>query len=174
MIRDQADVLGDHPAVDLSDLLRAYGELMPDGDDGSTAEHAAGPRGLVTVSSPLSFEDTLQRLLGLIHEKGLQVFDVIDHAAAASAIDLVLRPTRVVIFGSPVAGTPLMVKHPLLAFELPLRILVWQGDGRTRLSYLNGAAIADEFEIDPTRSAPLHAPEAIVAAVVAGGSAIPH
>jgi uncharacterized protein (DUF302 family) len=146
---------------------------MPNEDDMSTTEHAAVLRGLVTVSSPMSFEDTLQRLLGIIHDKGLQVFDVIDHAAAAAEIDLVLRPTRVVIFGSPAAGTPLMVEHPLLALELPLRILVWQDDGRTRLSYLNAATMASLFEIDPTLSAPLHAPEAIVTAATARGSASP-
>ena len=121
----------------------------------------------------MSFEDTVQRLLGVIHDKGLQVFDVIDHAAAAAEVDLVLRPTRVVIFGSPAAGTPLMVKHPLVALELPLRILVWQDDGGTRLTYMSEATMASLFQIDPTLSAPLQAPEAIVAAAMATGSAIP-
>jgi len=105
----------------------------------------------------MSFEDTWHRLVGIIHARGLQVFDVIDQAAAAAAVDLVLRPTRVVIFGSPAAGTPLMVEHPLLAFELPLRILVWQDDDTTRVSYQHGATVAVQFEVDATRSAPLHA-----------------
>jgi uncharacterized protein (DUF302 family) len=146
---------------------------MPSEDDSLLKEHPAVSRGLVTVNSPMSFEDTSQRLLDVIHERGLQVFDVIDHAAAAAEVDLVLRPTRVVIFGSPAAGTPLMVEHPLLALELPLRILVWQDDGRTRLSYLDAATMGEQFEIDQMQSAPLHAPAAIVAATVAEGSASP-
>ncbi len=145
---------------------------MPIDDDLST-NRASTLRGLVTVDSPWSFEDTVQRLLGVIRDKGLRVFDVIDHAAAAAEVDQVLRPTRVVIFGSPAVGTPLMVQHPLLAFELPLRILVWQDGDTTRVSYTDAAVLARRFEIDPVRAAPLHAPMAVVAAATDRGGATP-
>ncbi len=73
--------------------------------------------GVTTRTSAATFDDTVAKLTAAIEGRGLRVFDVIDHQAAASEVGLSLRPTRVVVFGGPAAGTPLMVDHPLLALS---------------------------------------------------------
>ncbi len=130
----------------------------------SAAVPIEGAAGVSTVLSSSSFEETIQRLLSVLADRGLRVFDIIDHQDAAATAGLTLRPTRVVIFGSPTAGTPLMVVHPLIALELPLRILVWQGDdGRVRLSSIDADALASQFGITGASLEPLRAPAALAA-----------
>jgi uncharacterized protein (DUF302 family) len=70
------------------------------------------------------------------------VFAVIDHSGEAERSGLELRDTKVVIFGSPVAGTPVMQAAPLAALDLPLRVLVWDDDGQTTVSYTDPAELA--------------------------------
>jgi uncharacterized protein (DUF302 family) len=81
-------------------------------------------QGLVAVASHYSVEDTVNRMQAAFAEKGLQVFAVIDHSGEAEKVGLKMRPTKVVIFGSPKGGTPLMVAAPSLAIDLPLKALV--------------------------------------------------
>jgi len=131
---------------------------------------ASSARGVRTRASPLGFEETLQRILSAIEERGLRLFGVVDHDAAARDVGLALRPTRVVVFGSPAAGTPLMAESPLLALQLPARILVWQGeDGGVRLSYLTAEELAEQFGLDPQKAPPLSAPAALIDHVVGTG-----
>jgi uncharacterized protein (DUF302 family) len=80
--------------------------------------------GLVQVRSKYSVDDTVARLKAAFVEKGMQVFAVIDHSGEAEKVGLKMRPTKVVIFGSPKGGTPLMVAAPNLAIDLPLKALV--------------------------------------------------
>jgi uncharacterized protein (DUF302 family) len=80
--------------------------------------------GLVQVSSHHSVEETLRRLQAAFAEKGLQVFAVIDHSGEAEKVGLKMPPTKVLIFGSPKGGTPLMLAAPSLAIDLPLKALV--------------------------------------------------
>lgn len=92
--------------------------------------------GLVQVSSHYSVEDTVHRLNASFAAKGLQVFAVIDHSGEAEKVGLKMRPTKVVIFGSPKAGTPLMVASPSLAIDLPLKALVAEdAEGRVSVTY---------------------------------------
>jgi len=86
----------------------------------------AKDNGLIRVASRYSIEETVRRLQAAFAEKGLQVFAVIDHSGEAEKIGLKMPPTRVLIFGSPKAGTPLMVAAPSLAIDLPLKALVAQ------------------------------------------------
>jgi len=81
-------------------------------------------KGLLAVASHYSVDDTVNRLHAAFAEKGLQVFAVIDHSGEAEKVGLTMRPTKVVIFGSPKGGTPLMVAAPSLAIDLPLKALV--------------------------------------------------
>jgi len=81
-------------------------------------------KGLRAVASHYSVEDTVNRLQAAFVEKGMQVFAVIDHSGEAEKVGLKMRPTKVVIFGSPKGGTPLMVAAPSLAIDLPLKALV--------------------------------------------------
>jgi len=80
--------------------------------------------GLIELSSRHSLEETMQRLQSLFAEKSLQVFAVIDHSGEAEKIGLKMKPTKLLVFGSPKAGTPLMVAAPSLAIDLPLKVLV--------------------------------------------------
>jgi uncharacterized protein (DUF302 family) len=80
--------------------------------------------GLIQVVSRFSVDDTVRHLQGAFAEKGLQVFAVIDHSGEAEKVGLKMLPTKVLIFGGPKAGTPLMVAAPSLAIDLPLKALV--------------------------------------------------
>lgn len=92
------------------------------------APAAAGESGLVTRDSPYPVAETVAKIEGALGAKGVKVFDRIDHAAEAKAAGLELRPTEVLIFGNPKAGTPLMQQAPTIAIDLPLKVLVWQDD----------------------------------------------
>src|SRR2546428_773200 len=81
-------------------------------------------KGLVQVGSRYSIDETMRRLEAAFAAKGLMVFAVIDHSGEAAKIGLHMRPTKVLIFGSPKGGTPLMVASPSLAIDLPLKALV--------------------------------------------------
>ncbi len=92
--------------------------------------------GLIQVASRYSVEETVQRLRTAFTEKGMQVFAVIDHSGEAEKVGLKMRPTKVVIFGSPKGGTPLMVAAPSLAIDLPLKALVAEdAEGNVSVTY---------------------------------------
>ena len=106
----------------------------------ATAPDAATAQ-VVTKLSPWSVTDTVARLSDVVAAKGLKLFAVIDHSGEAEAIGLKLRDTKVVIFGSPAAGTPVMQASPLAALDLPLKVLVWL-DERPDEAQLYGASRA--------------------------------
>jgi uncharacterized protein (DUF302 family) len=84
-------------------------------------------RGVVTKASPYpSVSETLERLQEMVLEKDLEIFALIDHSGAAERVGLEMQDAKLLIFGSPKAGTPLMVASPLLALDLPLKVLVWR------------------------------------------------
>ncbi|MGO9267182.1 MAG: DUF302 domain-containing protein [Candidatus Binataceae bacterium] len=92
--------------------------------------------GIVHLSSRYSVPDTLTRLESLLEARGLAVFGRVDHSGEAERVGLKMRPTRLIIFGSPKAGTPLMVASPTLAIDLPLKALIWEdAEGKVWLSY---------------------------------------
>jgi len=95
-----------------------------------------GDSDLVTLPSAHDAAETAERFKVALGQKGIKVFADIDHTAEASRVGLTLRPTRVLIFGNPQAGTPLMQSRQTLGLDLPLRVLVWQdGDGKSWLTY---------------------------------------
>lgn len=87
--------------------------------------------GLIQIQSRHSLDETVRRLQAAFAEKGLQIFSVIDHSGEAQKVGLKMLPTKVVIFGSPKAGTPLMVAAPSLAIDLPLKALVAEDENGT-------------------------------------------
>jgi uncharacterized protein (DUF302 family) len=92
--------------------------------------------GLVQVASKYAVDETVERLQSILAQKGLQVFAVVDHSGEAEKVGMKLRPTKLLIFGSPKAGTPVMVAALTLAIDLPLKTLVWQDDsGKVWVSY---------------------------------------
>ncbi len=113
------------------------------------------PEGIVVRESPWPVEGTVERFTSLIESKGLKVFAVVDHSGEARANGLELRDTRVVIFGSPVAGTPVMEAAPLAALDLPLKVLVWDDGGQTRLAYFSPEALGARYGLDDELAARL-------------------
>ena len=100
--------------------------------------HPADPveTDLVTLLSAHGVTETVERLKALLAEKGIELFAHVDHAAGARQVGLPLRPTQVLIFGNPRAGTPLMQSRQTIGLDLPLRILVWEDDrAKTWLTY---------------------------------------
>jgi len=92
--------------------------------------------GLLHVTSPHTVGETLQRLESILAQRGVQVFAVIDHSGEAERVGLKMRPTKLVIFGNPKGGTPLMVAAPTLAIDLPLKALVWEDEkGKVWVTY---------------------------------------
>src|SRR5215467_9812134 len=110
---------------------------------------------VVTKPSPRSVADTVARLTDLIAARGRKLFAVIDQSAEASAVGLALRDTTLVLFGSPAAGTPVMVASPLAALDLPLKVLVWDDAGQTQVTYTAPAALAARHQLDPDLAARL-------------------
>ena len=96
----------------------------------------ANEKGLVRIASRYSVEETVQRLQSTFAAKGLQMFALIDHSGEAAKVGLEMRPTNVLIFGSPKGGTPLMVASPSLAIDLPMKALVAEDEsGKVWLTY---------------------------------------
>jgi uncharacterized protein (DUF302 family) len=92
--------------------------------------------GIITQPSPYSVTETIDRLEAMLQAKGITIFVRIDQRAEAKKVGLSLRPTQLLLFGNPEAGTPLMVAEPTIALDLPLKILAWEAaDGEVWLSY---------------------------------------
>jgi len=96
----------------------------------------AGDNGLIRVASHYAMDETLRRLEESFAQNGLQVFAVIDHSGEAEKVGLKMPRTKLLIFGSPKAGTPLMVAAPSLAIDLPLKALVAEdSEGNVAVTY---------------------------------------
>jgi uncharacterized protein (DUF302 family) len=97
---------------------------------------ATANNGIVSKPSKHCVEKTVEALTNLLKSKGVAVFALIDHSGEAEKVGLKMRPTKLLIFGNPKAGTPLMLASPSSALDLPLKILIWEdGEGKVWLSY---------------------------------------
>ena len=95
-----------------------------------------GKKGLVTLQSNHSVKDTADKLVSIIESKGMKVFARVDHQKNAQGVDLTLRPTQMIMFGNPTAGTPLMNCEQSVAIDLPQKILISEDtDKKVWLSY---------------------------------------
>jgi uncharacterized protein (DUF302 family) len=105
--------------------------------------------GLTTIESAYSAQETMAKLEAAVTAKGMTVFARIDHAAGAAEAGLPLRPTDLLIFGSPKGGTPVMQSVQTAGIDLPLKALVWQDEaGITWLTYNTPAWIAERHGAD--------------------------
>jgi uncharacterized protein (DUF302 family) len=110
---------------------------------------------VTTKASPRSVAATASHLTEILAAKGMKVFAVIDQKAEARSAGLDLRDTTLVIFGSPAAGTPVMDAKPLSALDLPLKVLIWDDEGQTKVSYYAPAAMASWHHLDADLAAKL-------------------
>jgi len=92
--------------------------------------------GIVDVPSNHSVDETVERVKGILQSKGVTLFALIDHSGEAEKVGMKMRPTKLLIFGNPKGGTPLMLAAPSVAIDLPLKILVWEdSQGKVWVSY---------------------------------------
>jgi uncharacterized protein (DUF302 family) len=104
--------------------------------------------GIIDARSQHSVEQTVERLTALLHDTGATLFALVDHSGEAANVGMTMRPTELLIFGSPKAGTPLMLAAPSVAIDLPLKILVWEdAQGRVWLSYNSPAYLKDRHGV---------------------------
>ena len=122
---------------------------------------------VVTKLSRESVAGTVAKLTDVIAAKGMRLFAVIDQAAEARQAGLTLRETVLVIFGSPVAGTPVMAASPLAALDLPLKVLIWSDEGQTKVSYYAPSALAARHHLTADLAASLAGINALTDALVA-------
>jgi uncharacterized protein (DUF302 family) len=131
----------------------------------------AGDRGITTKISPYSsVSETLERLREMVREKGLEEFALIDHSGAAEQAGLEMQEAKVLIFGSPRAGTPLMAASPLLALDLPLKVLIWRDhDGRALASYNTTSYLVKRYDIPEDLAKNIAGIDALVEGALGGG-----
>ncbi len=132
------------------------------------ASSTEATQALTTKASPRSVAETVARLESLAEEKGMKVFAVIDHSGEAKRVGLDLRDTKVVIFGSPQAGTPVMVAAAVAALDLPLKVLVWSDNGQTKVTYTAPTTLAGRYGLSEELAARLAGIDGLTDGVVAG------
>lgn len=92
--------------------------------------------GIIDTLSHHSVDETVERLKGILQAKGVALFALVDHSGEAAKVGMKMRPTKLLIFGNPKAGTPLMLASPSIAIDLPLKVLVWEdSEGKVWTSY---------------------------------------
>ena len=126
----------------------------------------AGDEAVVTKLSPWSMADTLARLSAVVAARGMEMFAVIDHSGKARDVGLDLRDTKLVIFGSPSAATPVIEAAPLAALDLPLRVVVWEDGYQTMVSYPAPAAVARRYGLGGDLADALASIDALIRAVI--------
>ena len=120
-------------------LLTTHSQL------GVTAQES---NGLISVDSPYSVEETVNRLQTAMEERGLTVMTTVNHAASAETVGMELRPTQLIIFGNPKLGTQLMQSSQTVAIDLPQKFLVWEdADGQVHMTYNDPQYLAQRHGI---------------------------
>jgi len=110
----------------------------------------AADNGIVDLASHHSADETVERLKGILHAKGVTLFAIIDHSGEAEKAGMQMPPTKLLIFGNPKSGTPLMLAAPRSAIDLPLKILVWEDAARkVWISYNSPAYLEKRHGLPP-------------------------
>ncbi|MGA8657117.1 MAG: DUF302 domain-containing protein [Chthoniobacterales bacterium] len=115
-------------------------------------------KGVIDLPSPYPVKETIDRLEILLESKGGKIFDRIDQQAEAAQVGLEMRPTELLVFGDPKAGTPLMNACPSIAIDLPLKALAWEAaDGQVWLSYNSPEYLAERHQLAKVPFKPVEA-----------------
>src|SRR5262249_23593309 len=105
-------------------------------------------RGIIDIASNHSADETVEKLKGILQAKGVTLFAVVDHSGEAEKVGMKMPPTKLLIFGNPKAGTPVMLAAPSSAIDLPLKILVWE-DGQVWVTYNSAAYLQERHNLPP-------------------------
>ena len=119
--------------------------------------------GAIDLTSPYPVAETADRLQNLLLAKGMKIFARVDQAAEAASVGMTLRPTILLLFGNPKAGTPLMEQFPSLAIDLPLKALIWQSSDKVYLSFISPEYLQQRHHLPTTPFAQI--PELMAAAL---------
>jgi|SRR5580692_8101222 uncharacterized protein (DUF302 family) len=107
-------------------------------------------RGIIDTPSNHTVDQTVERLKAILSAKGVTLFALIDHSGEAEKVGMKMRPTKLLIFGSPKAGTPVMLAAPSIALDLPLKILVWEdSQGKGWVSYNSPEYLRERHSVPP-------------------------
>lgn len=118
--------------------------------------------GIVSVPSHQSVDETVAKLQSLLQAGGVKLFALVDHSGEAQAVGFRMRPTKLLLFGNPKAGTPLMLAAPSIAIDLPLKLLVWEdAAGKVWISYNTPQYLQARHRLPPELAAVLNAPAAL-------------
>ena len=103
---------------------------------------------MVDIRSNHSVDETVEKLKGILDAKNVTLFALVDHSGEAAKVGMTMKPTKLLIFGSPKAGTPLMLASPSIAIDLPLKILAWEDEGgQAWVSYNEPAYLRDRHHL---------------------------
>jgi uncharacterized protein (DUF302 family) len=112
----------------------------------SSKEALAGGRGIIDRLSNHSVDQTVEKLKNILQARGVTLFALVDHSGEAEKVGMKMPPTKLLIFGNPKAGTPLMLAIPSIASDLPLKILVREdGQGKVWVSYNSPEYLKDRY-----------------------------
>jgi len=107
-------------------------------------------KGLIDIASNHSVDETVQKLKGILQAKGITLFALVDHSGEAAKAGMKMRPTKLLIFGNPKGGTPVMLAAPSSAIDLPLKILVWEDiQGKVWITYNSPNYLQERHNIPP-------------------------
>jgi uncharacterized protein (DUF302 family) len=110
--------------------------------------------GLIDLPSKRSVDETLDKLRGILTSKNITLFTIVDHSGEAAKVGMKMLPTKLVIFGNPKAGTPVMIASPSSAIDLPLKILIWEDDhGKVWITYNSPVYLQQRHDV-PTEVLP--------------------
>lgn len=124
--------------------------------------------GLARVRSVHSVDETLQHLRSLLDSKGVTVFALVNHSGEAAKAGMAMRPTKLLLFGNPAAGTPVMLARPGIAIDLPLKILIWEdSEGAVWLTWNSAEYLQQRHQLPEALMMPLRAAEQLARQVAA-------
>jgi len=125
----------------------------------------ASGQGIVDIASHHTVDATVEKIRGILAAKGVTLFALVDHSGEAEKVGMKMRPTKLLIFGNPKAGTPVMLAAPSIAIDLPLKILVWEDEiGKSWISYNSADYLRSRHNVPTELMQNLAAAEAIAAA----------
>jgi uncharacterized protein (DUF302 family) len=147
-------------------MLCAPGDWDDNESRRAVMDEAAG-HGIINRPSNHSVDETVEKLKGILATKKITLFALVDHSGEAQKAGIAMRPTKLLIFGNPKAGTPLMLAAPTSAIDLPLKILVWEdANGKVLISYNSPAYLAERHGL-PQELLPVIAGVEALAAIAA-------
>jgi uncharacterized protein (DUF302 family) len=124
--------------------------------------------GFASKASRYSVAETVERFESLLNAKGIKLFALVDHSGEADKAGLKMRPTKLLIFGSPKGGTPVMQAAPTIAIDLPLKALIWEdSDGKVWVSFNEPAYLAERHRIPTDLTKNISVVEGLVEQVLA-------